>query len=439
MAMHDAFDERPIMSPDDGADRQGDAAVSSGNPGAESGAAFTPTEPAAGGPAHGGGGHGGRGRRPMRWAAGIAALALLAGSAGAGIVLAYNHWHPNNTVAVARPVTPQRLQAVSSTKLNASALAAKVEPAVVDITVTLADGNGSAAGTGMILTPSGEVLTNNHVVEGASTIEVKIPGHAGRYSARVLGVDPTRDVALLQINGVSGLPTVTLSGTPPYVGEQVVAIGNALDLKGAPTVTEGTITALNRSITATNDLGGNSENLVGMLQTDAALAPGDSGGPLINVLGQVVGMDTAAYSGGATPRFTDVGFAIPIKTALGIVRQIQAGHASSTVLIGTRPVMGVGVINAAAAQADPFAFQLQPATNSGALVVQVNPGSPAAGAGMVPGDVIVGFDGQTITSITQLSRIEAGLKVGQTVSVTWVTPAGQSETASVQLVPGPPA
>jgi S1-C subfamily serine protease len=420
--MNGTFDEGPVRPPQ--------------APQGDGGAPPSPPEWAtySGGGMGGGPGH--RGRRGLR-AVAVAGIVVAAAAAGAGGVLAYNHFSPHNgnTIAVAQPTTRQHLQAVQSSAVNVQAVAAKVEPAVVDINVIEATG-GSAAGTGMILTPSGEVLTNNHVVEGASQIRVKIAGRSGSYPARVLGVDPTKDVALLQIEGVSNLPTVTLSSTPPYVGEQVIAIGNALGLGGTPTVTEGTITALNRSITATDEFGDSGENLTGMLQTDAALAPGDSGGPLVNDLGQVVGMDTAAYSGGATAQsFSNVGFAIPINTALNIVRQIQNGQASSTVILGSRAVMGVEVTDADS----PYAFQFQPATSSGALVLQVNPGSPAAAAGLVPGDVIVSFDGHAVTSVSQLSQLEAPFKPGQSVSVTWVTPMGQSETASIQLVPGPPA
>lgn len=375
------------------------------------------------------GGHGGG--RWSRRAGRLLLFIIVPAAIGVGAAVAYHDFH-QPTIAVARPASPQQLQALPAGKLNASALASRVEPAVVDITVSLAAGQGSAAGTGMILTSSGEVLTNNHVVDGASIIQVKIHGRAGVYNARVLGVDPTKDVALLQLEGVSGLPTVTLAGSAPYVGESVVAIGNALDLKGPPTVTEGTVTALNRAITATDDFGGNSEHLVGMMQTDAALAPGDSGGPLINALGQVVGMDTAAYAGSPTPSFSDVGFAIPIATALQIVEQIQAGDSSPTVLIGARPMMGVEVIDPSVAGP---AFH--PAVQSGALVVKVVTGSPAAAAGLVPNDVIVGFDGQTVTSVEQLSHMEQRFVPGDSVTVTWVTASGKKMTARVRLVPGP--
>jgi len=336
------------------------------------------------------------------------------------------------SIAVARPVASQQLQALAGTKINAAALAAKVEPAVVDITVQLAGGVGSAAGTGMILTSSGEVVTNNHVVDGASLIEVKIRGHRHLYPARVLGVDPIKDVALLQLEGIANLPTVVLSGSTPFVGEPVVAIGNALDLTGPPTVTEGTITALHRAIMATDEYGGNPEHLTGMLQTDAALAPGDSGGPLVNALGQVVGMNTAAYAGTPTPSFSDVGFAIPIANVLSVVRQIQAGRPAPGLLIGPRPMMGVMV---SAASAPPPG--LHPALDWGALVVEVVPGTPAAQAGLHVGDVIVAFDGRTVHTVTQLSDLEQRLKPGDWATVTWVTTSGQRHVARVRLVVGP--
>jgi S1-C subfamily serine protease len=363
----------------------------------------------------------------------IAAVAVVAG--GAGAVAAHHYFSsPSNPISVAAPTTGSA-SAVGSTNINAGSVAKSVEPAVVDINVVLQQGEGTAAGTGMILTSSGEVLTNNHVVEGSISIKVSVPNH-GTYTARVIGVDPTADVALLQLQGVSGnLPTVTLSGSAPGVGEQAIAIGNALGMNGTPTVTEGTITALNRNITAGDTLG-NTENLHGMLQTDAALAPGDSGGPLVNAAGQVVGMDTAAYAGQqSSASFTNVGFAVPITSALHIVQQMQAGHGSSTVILNQKPMIGVAVGPTSAA--NPL-YQYQAGMpTSGAYVEYVEPNSPASSAGIQPGDVIVAFNGQTVSSPSQLASLETPFKAGQTVSVTWVNTDGQQQSASMQLVPGP--
>ena len=162
---------------------------------------------------------------------------------------------------------------------------AEVEPAVVSIDSQSDSGEGGgdfiqAAGSGMILTADGEVLTNNHVVTGASSVTVTLFGQTKALAAHVVGTDPADDLALVQVDHASGLPTVVLGdSSQTRVGDAVLAIGNALALAGGPTVTEGIVSAENRSLTAEND-GGQTENLTGLLQTDAAINPGNSGGPM---------------------------------------------------------------------------------------------------------------------------------------------------------------
>lgn len=362
--------------------------------------------------------------RRHRTAVGLTALALVAGGAGAAVATALVHapgTGSNSTsggalTASANPVSPGKV-------------AAQVEPAVVDINVNIEYGQGAAAGTGMIITSSGEVLTNNHVVDGATKIHVSIPGHKHRYLAKVIGVDPSQDVALLQIEGVSGLPTVRIGNSASLsVGSQVVAIGNALGLNGTPTVTAGSITAMGRTITARDFMVG-SETLHGLLQTDAALAPGDSGGPLVTPSGQVVGMDTAASTSPSSQQYSNVGFAIPINRAMSIVHQIQAGQASSTILLGSHGIMGIEVAN-------PNQVQ-QNSTVQGAVVLGVVPNSPAQAVGIRRGDVVVAFNGHTITSANTLIPLVTSTKPGQQASVTWITPSGQKETATVTLMAGP--
>lgn len=333
--------------------------------------------------------------------------------------------------------------ALSSTRLSVAAIARKVDPAVVDINVTLAFGQGTASGTGMILTPSGEVLTNNHVVQGASRITVTVAGHPEPYTARVLGVDPTADVALLQLDGAAGLPTVMLGNSATVsVGQPVVAIGNALGLGGTPTVTRGTIVAKNQSIFAQDATGGG-EELHGLLETSAALEPGDSGGPLVNLAGQVIGMDTAA----AGPAFghpyrrwyvarpaSRAGFAIPINTAAAIAREIARGQVGGGIVRGAPAFLGVEVTDV---QELPPMEQAQLGTDSGAVVVGVAPGSAAAGAGLAPGDVITALGGRAVSDAAALQQAIRQHEPGQSVPVTWITPGGQSETATVQLGTGP--
>jgi S1-C subfamily serine protease len=350
---------------------------------------------------------------------------LVAGATGAGAATALEQ------ATVAAPVG----SLLAALHLDPAAIAARVDPSVVDITVQLAFGQGEAAGTGIVLTSTGEVLTNNHVVENATRISVTVPGRHYSYSARVLGVDPTADVALLQMENVAGLrPAALGSSRDLAVGQRVVAIGNALGRNGTPAVTSGTITALNRSITAADPTNG-AEQLHGLIETSAPLAPGDSGGPLVNALGQVVGMDTAAATSpdGTSSR---AGYAIPIDTARTIVHEILAGTPNPQIVVGARAFLGVQVTDASQAGFFP-GVGFFGATSQGALILGVVPGSPADDAGLLPGDVIVSFAGQAVPSQSTLRRLILEHRPGQTVEITWIDPFGQEETASVRLVAGP--
>src|SRR5205085_6901495 len=188
------------------------------------------------------------------------------------------------------------------------------------------------AGTGMILTPTGEVLTNNHVVDGAWKIEVSITGRRGTATATVIGVDPSADVALIQLQGVSGLPTVTPAAASVAVGDRVLGIGNALGRGGAPSVAVGSVSGIDRTIKARVP-GGDPEQLSGMIATNAQIQPGDSGGPVVDTNGRVVGMITA---GGTNKQGPITGFAIPFDTALGIIDRIRAGDDNPPIYLGER-------------------------------------------------------------------------------------------------------
>ena len=197
----------------------------------------------------------------------------------------------------------------------------------------------------MVLSSNGVVLTNNHVVEGSTHLTATTVLAGKKYQATVIGVDPADDVALVKLQGASGLKTVQVGDSAKVtLGTGVVAIGNAGGTGGSPTVTGGTITALGRTITASDSGSGqNTETLHNMLQTNAAIAEGDSGGALANGAGQVIGMNTAANSQSLGGAGTSQGFAIPINRALSIARQIAAGHAGGHILIGPKGFMGVGV------------------------------------------------------------------------------------------------
>src|SRR5258708_25189085 len=224
----------------------------------------------------------------------------------------------------------------SSSGIDPSAIAAGVDPAIVDINTTLA--NGQAAGTGMVLTSSGLVLTNNHVIDGATSISVQIDGTGPSYPASVVGYDVTHDVALVQIENVSGLRTISVADSSKVaVNDPVVAIGNALGRSGPPAVTQGSVSALDQSITA-NDTSGNSEQLTGTIQINAPIQPGDSGGSLVNASWPVVGMNTAAAAGYRREPPSSLAVAIPINSALSIPPPIQASQSSATLHIGPRGV-----------------------------------------------------------------------------------------------------
>ena len=348
------------------------------------------------------------------------------------------------STAAAQPIpTPASGSAASSSlssgSLNVSGVVAKVDPGVVDITATNSYQRSVSAGTGMILTSNGEVLTNNHVIAGATSITAQVDGKGTKYTARVIGTDPSHDVALIQLEGASGMHTVAVGNSADVsVGARVVAIGNALDLPGSPTVTDGIVSALDRSITASDQLSGSTESLSGMLQTDAPLSPGNSGGPLVDSAGQVIGMDTAAATGGRGQSASNIGFAIPINEALAIAGQIQKGESSSSIQIGQPAFLGVDVQAVPSGQSGFFGGYTPP-VSSGALIVAIVPGTPAASAGLVAGDVVTSFAGQGITSVAALTSAIRADHPGQSVSIGWVGPSGNSHSATITLSAGPAA
>jgi len=314
----------------------------------------------------------------------------------------------------------------SSTSLPADAntVAAKVDPGVVDVTTRLGIEGGEAAGTGMVLSSSGYVLTNNHVVDGATSVSVTDVGNGQTYTATVVGTDASDDIAVLKLRDASGLRTVSLGNSSSLsVGTALTAIGNAGGVGGTPSVAGGQVTALNQSITATDESDQSTEQLNGLIQTDAALQPGDSGGPLVNAKGQVVGMDTAASTGFEFQSGQSEGFAIPINKADAVAKQMMAGQSSNTVHIGPAALIGVDV-------------EL-PQFGSGALVVNVEPGTPADDIGLVPGDVITSLGGQSVSSPTSLRSLTSRHHPGDKVQVGWEDESGASHSASIQLVTGP--
>jgi S1-C subfamily serine protease len=360
-------------------------------------------------------------------------------------------------------------------------VAKKVDPGLVDITSTLRYASETAEGTGMILTSSGLVLTNNHVIDQATSVTASlVTDSAKKFKARVVGYDNTDDVALLQLVGASGLVPVNFGNSSQVtLGTAVLALGNAEGQGGAKPAL-GIINALNRSIQASDEGSNSIEDLNHMLQTNAQIMQGDSGGALANNAGQVIGMITAANtstssqfgSGGGT-----LGFAIPINSALSIARQIHGGKSSSTIYIGLPGFLGVEVA-AASTSSNPqqqaideqqsgggptgsgtggtggsgpggngqacqstneqlvIPAKVAPAS-TGALILGVLCGTAAQEKGIAAGDVITSVNGQPVTTPDSLSGITARYHPGTVVSVNWVGVNGVKHTSAMTLGSGP--
>jgi len=323
----------------------------------------------------------------------------------------------------------------TATSTLGSATAAQ-EIGVVDITSQLTYDQAESAGTGIVLTSSGEILTNNHVVEGATSISVTVVSTGAVYTAAVVGTDATDDVAVLQLTGASGLQTAHLdTAGDTAVGEAVTGVGNAGGTGGAPSASPGTVTALEQTITTQAEQTAASETLHGLIQTDADIQAGDSGGPLFDAADQVIGIDTAAAEGGETT----AGYAIPIEDALAIAAQIESGQASATVTIGYPAFLGIEVASAAEESAAGYGYAYGSTGTAGATVSGVIDGGSAAAAGLTAGDTITALGGTTIGSAQDLTAALGALKPGQTVSVSWTDAAGGAHTADVTLAQGPVA
>jgi S1-C subfamily serine protease len=383
--------------------------------------------------------------KTRRGLAAIAALALVLASAGvgAGVAIAVHNNSDTRSFSTGNPPSgngtfnPGNNFGGNGTgtipsgtgSLDRNAIANKVDPALVNINTTLSQGR--AAGTGMLISSTGEILTNNHVIADATSIKVTVGGTGPTYSAKVVGYDVTEDVAMLQITDkVSGLPTITF-GDPAKVqiGDPVVAIGNALGKGGKPSASQGQVTALNQQVTA-GDTQGSQETLQNMIQINAPIQPGDSGGALVDGNAQVIGMNTAAAGAG---RFngsgSNVGFAIPIDNAVQIVSQIRTGVETDKVYIGDRGLLGVQVLNVTGQNTTQ---------TSGAYVDGVADNTGAIDAGIKQGDVLTTLDGKPIADPDGLRTLLSKFHAGDSVKVGWVDANGAHHEAAVKLIVGPP-
>ena len=367
-----------------------------------------------------------RPHRARRLGAGVVALSLtavLAGVAGGGIVAAMD----NSSSSTGSPTASTSPAPVASAGGDISKAVSTIEPSVVNITAKISGGSGqfgggfrgqgggTSAGTGIIVTSDGQVVTNAHVVAGATSISVQVPGHNGAVSATVIGSDSNADLALLQLKGVSGLTAATFAASSTvHVGDSVLAVGNAEGYGGSPTVTLGIVSATNRSLSGSSSDSGSS--LTGLIQTDAAINPGNSGGPLVDTAGRVVGINTQVATGADTSRAAqNIGFAIPSDKVLAELPKLRAGGGSSTSPSGGA-YLGVSVENG----------------TGGAVIAQVVPGGAAANAGLQAGDVVTAVGGTRVGSADELQAAIAQHNSGDKVTVT-VTRDGQQHTVTVEL------
>jgi len=312
--------------------------------------------------------------------------------------------------AHASPLTPPAPQ-------DAATALGQVGPQIVDIDAKLGYQSAIGAGTGIVIDPNGVVLTNNHVIAGATNLTARSIGNGQTYPATVIGYDRNHDIAVVQLAG-GGLPAANIGNSDSVsVGQPIVSLGNAGGAGGAPSAEPGTISALGQTVSASDALTGSTETLNGLIQLNAGIRPGDSGGPTVNAANQVIGLNTAASENFHLGR--GQGFAIPINEAMAIAGQIRSGASSPTVHIGPTAFLGVGVNDAAG--------------GAGAVVRQVIPTGPAAGAGINPGDVITSVNGQPVNSATALTNILDQHHPGDGVSV------GLGDRSSnVTLADGPP-
>lgn len=346
-------------------------------------------------------------RRPPRWSSLLSLMAVV----GLGLATVPAH---------ASPLTPQpQVPAPPADPLSA---VSQVGPEVVDIDTQLGYQSATGAGTGIVINPNGAVLTNNHVIAGATNITARSIVNGQTFPVTVVGYDRSHDIAVLQLGGAGGLPTANIGNSSAVaVGDPIVALGNAGGVGGTPSAVAGKVVALNQTVSASDALTGSTETLHGLIQVDAAIRPGDSGGPTVNTANQVIGLNTAASEnfrlGGGQ------GFAIPINDAMAIAGQIQSGAASSTVHIGPTGFLGVGVNDAR--------------NGAGAAVQRVVANGPADRAGITSGDVITSVDGAPVNSATALTNILDQRHPGDNVALGLQT-GGATKTINVTLADGPP-
>lgn len=360
-----------------------------------------------------------RQRRPRAWTlvVAIGVVAWVAGLTGALAGSRLADWLDSPpTSASDEPINVSDPRGPIDGRLDVGKVIDHMAASVVTISADVQNelGQGQSVGTGVIISSDGEILTNAHVVQGASEIRIRLAGETEPREARLLASDPGNDLALLRMNG-DGFDAATFADPGSiHLGDEVVAIGFALGLDGDPSVTLGIVSALNRTI------GTEGAFLDGLIQTDAAISSGNSGGPLVNAAGEIVGINTAVARDTATSAATNVGFAISAREALPVIealRQQSAGEAR------TEGYLGVGLDE-------------RRDGGQGAVVASVTAGTPAADAGMKDGDLVVAADGDAIDGATGLIATIRDLAPGDSTTLT-IMRAGEPIDITVTLVERP--
>ncbi|WP_245672896.1 S1C family serine protease [Aldersonia kunmingensis] len=308
--------------------------------------------------------------------------------------------------------------------LDPVAVGATVNPVLANIDVSLEPLGLEGAGTGIVLTPDGQVLTSHHVVKGAETIAVTDVGTSETFDATVLGYDASRDIALLQLEGAAGLPVARIGDSKAVrIGHQVMAIGNAGGAGGIPTGVLGKVTNLDQSIVARNEADYSRKSIDGLIEVEAEVSAGQSGGSLVDWSGAVVGVVTAASGEVARELHQPTnGYAVPIADAMAIVTQIRSGVPSDTVHIGRTAELGVMISNAP----------------GGAKVDVTFYGSAAYRAGIPDGAVITAANGRPVGSTDDLRKVITRAQPGEMLDLGWIDGAGMLRRTTLELDEGPP-
>jgi S1-C subfamily serine protease len=383
----------------------------------------------------------------------VAVLGIILGTGGLVLLRKFTPEPPTTLAATAA-------KGNAGKALSQQAIEARIEPSVVDVTATLTYDDETASGTGFVVNAKKVlILTNNHVIRDATEVSVTIPATGQSYTARIVGADVPADIAVLEIKPVPGLKAAPIGDSADlHANDSVISFGNQAGAGGSPAVATGMISGTGRTIQAADGASGFSETLHNMLATTAKIEPGDSGGPLAGTAGTIIGVDTAAGTGG-----TSTGYAIPINAAMAAERQITEGRPGPGVSFGVNGFLGVVVGSSKASSPAKQRAQehgrgtgaagspggcvstrsevLPPTAiapvRAGALVIGVLCGTAAASAGIASGDVITEAAGRRIGSPNELTAIVNGSRPGSVVSVTWVSRSGTLRTSQVRLSPAP--